>query len=325
MRVLIVTNMYPAPQRPDWGVFVYDQVESLRTLGVEVEVLAFSAAGKASAYLQAARSLRQTIRMDKKGFDLIHAHYGLSGLVARMQVSLPVLVTFHGNDLVAQIDHTGRPTRQARVETLLGKLAAWGATRSILVAGLLQPLIWPRRGVIIPMGVDLDVFKPMPRPEACQALGLAEDRQRVVFVANPDNFIKRFALARAAVAILQAQGLPVDLLAVSGVSHSQVPLYLNASDALVLTSLQEASPTVVKEALACNLPVVATNVGDTAERLRGVENCAVCPPEAEKLAASLAQALQAGRSSSGRAAVQALGLPNIAQRVLAVYQNVAPK
>jgi glycosyltransferase involved in cell wall biosynthesis len=314
--------MYPTPQRPDWGVFVYDQVESLRALGVDVELLAFDAAGRARAYLLAAREMRRMLRRRGRRVDVIHAHYGLCGVVARMQVGLPVIVTFHGNDLVAPVDDSGRPTFHARREALLGKLAAWGATRCIVVAERLKPLIRPRQAVTIPMGVDLDTFKPMPRDVACRKLGLAEDRKRVVFVARPDNFIKRFDRAEAAVARLREQGWDVELLPVYGVAHDRVPLYLNASDAMVLTSLQEASPMIVKEALACNLPVVATDVGDTAERLRGVSNCALCTMEPDDIAAKLASVLSGGERSNGREAVESLSLPNVAQRVLAVYREV---
>jgi len=248
MHVLVVTNMYPTPSRPDWGVFVYDQVKSLRAAQVDVDVLAFTAGGRVGPYGQAVADMRRLLRQPRYPIDLVHAHYGLSGFVARMQFRCPVVVTFHGNDLVPQVNRTGRPTPHALVDTLIGRLAALAATRCILVADILKPFIWPRRGEIIPMGIDLDLFKPMSKAQACQQLGLPDDRLRVAFVAHPDNFIKRFDLARAAVQRLQEQGWQVELLPVYGVHHHQVPMYLNACDVLVQTSMQEASPTVIKEA-----------------------------------------------------------------------------
>ena len=127
---------------------------------------------------------------------------------------------------------------------------------------------------------------------------------------------------KAAVDLLQQQGWAVDLLPVFNVRHDQVPVYLNACDALVLTSLQEASPMVVKEALACNLPVVATDVGDVAERINSVQNCALSTHQPQDIAANLAEVLKVGGCTNGREAIQTLSLTNVAERIIAVYRQV---
>src|SRR5207253_1636582 len=127
---------------------------------------------------------------------------------------------------------------------------------------------------VIPSGLDLDQFRPIPREEARARLGLPLDKRLVLFVGNPAVERKRYPLAREAVDILK-RSLPADLMVAWSVRHRDVPLWMNACDALVFTSMQEGSPNAVKEALACDLPVVSVPVGDVAQRIGGVAGCAM--------------------------------------------------
>src|SRR5262249_55435467 len=154
----------------------------------------------------------------------------------------------------------------------------------IVVANFLKPMLWLKSAITIPMGVDLNLFKPMPEEEARKQLALRGGPMRVAFVAHPNNRRKRFDLAEAAVRSLQESGIEVELLPIYGVPHDQIPIYMNACNALVLTSNQEASPCVIKEAMACNLPIVSTDVGDVAEVIDGVENSSLCEPTSDDIA-----------------------------------------
>ena len=322
MRVLVVTNMYPSPNRPDYGTFVHEQVESLRQAGVNIDVIAFDARGRAGNYLKAIRDLRALLK--KKPYDLLHAHYGLTGFVCNMQTRIPVVITFHGGDLVMEADSKHRPTLKNIFEVALSKLGALGAARCIVVSDLLKPKIWPKRAVTIPMGVDLSLFKPIPSDQARRQLNLPADKKLVAFLANPARFVKRFDIAQAAVRQLQGDGQKVELLPIYDQPHSQIPLYLNACDVLVLTSMKEASPVAIKEAMACNLPLVSTRVGDVAERIEGVAGCYLSEPDPADVAAKLRLGLEFGQRTNGREKIQSLSLENVAHRVIEVYQEMLP-
>ncbi len=319
MRVLVITAMYPTPDRPASGTFVKEQVDSLARAGIEVEVAVIDGAGSLGKYLRAGRVLRERLRRDK--FDLIHAHYGLAGLPAGMQTACPVVLTFHGSDLLGEVGPGGHYTVGGRFKTLLSQIAGLRAARCIVVSRQLQARLWRREAQIIPMGVDLELFQPRPRDEARQLLGLDPSRRYVLFLASPAVGVKRYDVARAAVDILAAADPAVELLAVTGVPHHRVPLYLNAGDVLVMTSNHEASPCAIKEALACNLPIVSVPVGDVPERLRGVSGCYLCERTPADVAAKLALALARGNRTDGREKVAVLDLEHIARETIAVYEQ----
>jgi glycosyltransferase involved in cell wall biosynthesis len=323
VKVLVITAMYPSAQNPARGTFVKDQVESLREAGVEVDVLAFNAQRKGNNYLKAVGDLRRQLRV--KRYDIIHAHYGLTGFVARMQTQCPVVVTFHGSDLLAEVEPTWKGTLGSIKDVTVSKLIAYTVSKRIIVAEILRPQLWPLDAVKIPMGVDISLFKPMPRQEARERLGLPHDKRLVVFVAHPRNYVKRFDLAQAAVQRLAETSMDVELLALYQTPHEQVPIYMNACDALVLTSMHEASPCVIKEAMACNLPIVSVNVGDVAERMDGVEGCYLCDRTPQDIAAKLRRVLEDGRHPDSRSKIAELSLQNVARQVIAVYEEMLSK
>jgi glycosyltransferase involved in cell wall biosynthesis len=175
---------------------------------------------------------------------------------------------------------------------------------------------------VIPSGIDFERFQLMPQAEARRHLGLPLDRRLVLFVGSPTLARKRYDLAQRAVKIVQ-QSLPADLVLGWGVPHDQIPYYMNACDVLVFTSSQEGSPNVVKEALACNLPVVSVAVGDVPERLRGLDGCEVCVDERpETIGAALMRALRFGRRTASRERMRALDENSITERVISVYRSV---
>lgn len=319
MRVLVVTAMYPTQDRPASGIFVKEQVDSLRDAGIDMDVLAFNGDGGAKSYLAAVRTLRRTLR--EKPYDLVHAHYGLAGVVARMQTRCPVVVTFHGSDLLGGVGSQYQYTFLGTAVTIIGRLVGLVVTKRIVVADMLKSKLWLRSAVPIPMGVDLSLFKPMPPREARKQLGLGHDKQRVLFVAHPNNYTKRFDVAQAAVRLLQEANLNVEILPVYNVPHHQIPLYMNACDVLVLTSMHEASPCVIKEAMACNLPIVSVNVGDVAERIDGVAGCYLCDRTPQDVATKLRKVLEDGRQTNSREKIQSLSLQKVAQKVIAVYKE----
>jgi len=320
MNVLIVTNMYPKPERPAFGTFVKEQVDSLKEAGIQVDVFDFDGSGGAGQYLKVAGRLGRTLQ-DKR-YDLIHAHYGLTGMVARLQTGCPIVITFHGSDLMGTVDSHFRYTVSGTVVSHISKIAGLMATKCIVVAETLKSKLWLKSAVTIPMGVDISLFVPMPQNEARAQLGLTSNNRRVLFVANPKNLIKRFDIAKAAVQLLKQDGLDVELLPIYDVPHHQIPKYMNACDVLALTSMHEASPCVVKEAMACNLPIVSADVGDVAERIAGVDGCYLCERTPQDVAIKLRRVLESNFQPDCRSKIIELSLQNIAQRVITVYEQV---
>jgi teichuronic acid biosynthesis glycosyltransferase TuaC len=319
MRVLAVTAIYPSEAHPARGTFVKEQVESLREAGVEVDVLAFRQ-GEKDSYLQAIPIMRRQLRA--KRYDIVQAYYGLTGGVARMQNQCPLVVTFLGSDLLSKIGFGSRAALKATAAVLISKLVALTSTKRIIVANNLKPKLWPLDTVTISMGVDLSLFKPEPAQVARKKLGLPLDKRLVLFPAHPKNYIKRFDIAEAAVRLLAETWPDVELIALMGVPRNEVPLYMNACDALVLTSTHEAAPCVIREAMACNLPIVSVDVGDVAERIDGLEGCYLCERTPEDVAAKLSLVLERGLRTDSRSKIVELSLPNIAQKVIAVYEEI---
>jgi glycosyltransferase involved in cell wall biosynthesis len=192
----------------------------------------------------------------------------------------------------------------------------------IVVSPAFKKLL-PERGCqVIPSGLDLELFRPASRSEARQELGLDPDAHLVFFGGDPTVARKRVGLAESAVEMLRGSFPDVQMIKPHNIPHEQMPLYMNACDALVLTSLHEGSPNVVKEALACNLPVVSVDVGDVRQRIGKIDGCVVCAnDEAPTIAGGLAAVLKSGRRIHGRETVADLDEVQLTQRVIEVYHS----
>jgi teichuronic acid biosynthesis glycosyltransferase TuaC len=322
MRVLFVTNMWPDEERPWYGTFVKSQAESLRDLGLEVDTLPIRGYAGRRAYASAAAAVA---RLPVGRYDLLHAHYGHSGVVARLQRATPLIVSYCGDDLLGTVDAAGAVTRRSAVEAglfrQLARVCDATITKSEQMARRL-PESCRARNRVIPNGVDLERFRPVPREEARRALGWAAEDPVVLFVGDPGLAVKNFALAQATVERARATLPAIRLHVLCGAAPAVVPLAMSAADALLVTSRAEGSPNVVKEAMASALPVVSTPVGDVQERLRGVAGGYLSQPQPDLLASALVLALRSGRAPESRQAVSMLGLSAVARRVLEVYEAV---
>src|SRR6266567_7341147 len=321
IRVLMLTCAWPPPDRPGYTTtFIRRQVEFLQAAGVAVDVFHFSSFIPPAYYLRAWIVARRRTTLDL--YALLHAQFGQSGLVA-LPKRLPLVVTFRGDDLQGIVGRNLRITPAGKVLQTLSRIVARAADACIVVSEHMKAFL-PRSVTahVIPSGLDLDQFRPIPREEARARLGLPLDKRLVLFVGNPAVERKRYPLAREAVDILK-RSLPADLVVAWSVRHRDVPVWMNACDALVFTSMQEGSPNAVKEALACDLPVVSVPVGDVAQRIGGVAGCELCPDERpESIAAVLERVLRRGIRAAGRPAVQDLDERRLAQQVIDVYRSV---
>jgi len=320
VHILMVTPPLPTPAQPNTGAPVARQIESLRAIGAQVDVLEVRGIPKFK-YLQALPSLRALAR----SVDLIHAHYGYCGWLARLQFSGPVVVSFMGDDLLGTPDAKGRLKSLSKLVVQVDRWLARTVDAVIVKSAEMAKVVAPVEAYVVPNGVDLQLFRPMDPYEARALLGWPEGKRYILFPGNPDIPRKGFPLARAVVTRASKQmSEPLTLVPLKQVAPDQVPLYMNACNAMVMTSFIEGSPNVVKEAMACNLPVVSVPVGDVPERLDGVEGYTICPRDAEALAEALVSTLAGGQRADGRAALKRKGLDleSVARRLMKIYADV---
>jgi teichuronic acid biosynthesis glycosyltransferase TuaC len=306
VRALVVTNMYPTPERPAFGSFVRDQVEALRRRGdVEVELFAFSSG--LGGYPRAALELRR--RFAGEHFDIVHAHFGLSAWPAVAARLGPVVVTLHGNDLFHP--RSSRITRAALPFTSLP------AAVSREFSTLLRGAGTTRRVAILPVGVDLDRFRPLPRREARERLGLDPDGRYLLFPHDPARPLKRVDRAREA-----AGDTP--LLTMGRVPPAEVPFWINAANAVVVPSQAEGFGLAVIEALACGVPPFGTPVGIHPLALGGIAGAFCAPWDRDAWRAALRPVLEAEDPRvDGRARAALFSADRMAARVVAAWRDVA--
>ncbi|MGZ5323849.1 MAG: glycosyltransferase [Solirubrobacterales bacterium] len=310
MRVLVVTNFVPDPTAPQRGRWVADQVEEVRKRGVEVEVFSFPM-GRGQ-YAPATRRLRTLLRGQR--FDLVHAHYGLAGACAKLAGARPLLVTFHGTDVRHPV---------------AGKISRRLARRIDLVAGVSRALFGPEGGrpglprvpgssAVLPCGIDLGRFGPIPRTEARRQVGLEPDGRYLLFPANPTRPEKRHdraaELAKEAGAILLAGG---------DIEPDRMRFWLNAANAVLITSDNEGFGLACLEALACEVPVLSTPVGIAPNALGGIGGCLCADYDIGVwVKAVAAHVAVAEPRVEGAARARRFSADRMAERVVIAYEEI---
>jgi glycosyltransferase involved in cell wall biosynthesis len=285
----------------------------------------FAFVGRQAVHRYALAWARVQRKLASGSYDLVHAQFGHSGVVT-FPKRRPLVVTLRGDDLQGLIeDEQGRIGFRGRLLQGVSRWVACHADAVIVVSDHMRALLPCDKPVYtIPSGLDFGLFRLIPRDEARRHLGLPLDRPLVLFAGRPHEPRKRYGLASRAVELLNGSVTPrAELVVAWGVPFTDMPYYMNACDALLFTSVQEGSPNVVKEALACNLPVVSVAVGDVPLRLNGIRGCELCTDEHPKaIAAALARVLRQAERCEGRAAVQELNESLLVHKVLEVYRSV---
>lgn len=335
MRALVVSNMRPDAAHPERGSFVRDQVAALRALGgglaggeiagacerLDVELYEFPPG--AAAFAAAARELRRRFGPRAAGadgaasapFDVVHAHFGLTAWPARAVPARVRALTLHGTDL-------NHPRTRLLTRAALPFIDLLATVSDELIAQL--PPRAARRAQVLPCGVDLERFHPIARAQARAELGLDAARSYVLFAADPARPEKRFDRARELTA-----PLAVELLTLGAVEPARVPLYVNAADAVLVPSEREGFGLAVLEALACDVPVIATPVGIHAEALAGLDGALCAPFDAARWRAALQPLLAADdgpdgrRLHGGRARAERWSAARMAERVLAAWSSAS--
>lgn len=305
MKVLIVASY----NKNRFAPFILEQAQALQQYGVVVDY--FGVIGKGiKGYLKALSSLRKKIKDFQP--NIIHTHYGLSGLLANLQRKVPVVTTYHGSDInLAAI---------RRFSKMAMRLSAWNvfvSQRNVELAGV------HKKYSLLPCGIDVDNFSLQDKNEARDTLQWNTDGKYVLFAGAFDNAVKNAPLAQAAVQLLPN----VQLVELKGYSRQEVATLFYAADVLLLTSFTEGSPQVVKEAMVCNCPVVTVDVGDVKERLEKVLPSAVVERNPQTIANALKSIMEQGKCSNGREELLRQGLDNrkVAKKLIQIYNNILNK
>lgn len=303
---------------------MYLLLHEVRSLGIDVELFYTGELRGATDMFRATRRLRKHCA----GFDAVHAQYGSAcGWITSLAMH-PNILTLRGTDLLGV--ELGSVRR--RVRGAVGQLLTYRSLRSyssvVVVSQQMANFVESRTEhlpiSVLPDGLDLNLFSPMNRQDARARLGEPDNKRPWVLAASihSSNPIKRWPLARATFDVLSHQIAGVELRAISGVSHADMPLWINAADVVLVTSTHEGWPNIVKEGLACNVPFVSTNVSDL-HRIATVEpSCQIAEANPTALADALAKTISAGRNANLRRHVESMDVGLIAQKYLAIYEEV---
>jgi len=321
IRVLMVTNMYPGSGDPTYGCFVKEQIDSLKAECIDSEVLFIDGCNGKLNYIKAIWSIRRSCFRSQ--FDLIHAHYGLSAIPARCQLQLPLIVSFCGDDLLGSPKNDGSKTIMSRFICWLSRIIARVSNACIVKSKEMLRVI-PKgcQSYVVPNGVDFELFKPIDQSRAREDLNLDQGKKYLLFASNPALTVKRFQLAKESWERVRRIIPECELLTVYGRSRQEIALYLNAVDCLLVTSFHEGSPNIVKEAMACNLPIVSVAVGDVREILDHSHNCRIAEANSDDIAEKVTEVLKGNGRSNGRSRIGHLEMKIIAKRIRHTYERL---
>lgn len=318
--------MYPTPSGPAVGAFVERQIAGLRRIGLDIEVMVIDRRnGGMGSYFRMSKDLLGRIECFQP--DVVHVMYGgvMAERVTHIVKDRPTMVSFCGSDLLGDL-LSGSARRIVSEYGIFCSHVAARRTAGIVVKSqnleqALPATINRSKVRIIPNGVDFERFRPLEQVACRKQLGWELDRFHVLFPTNGGDHCKRLDLAQSAIKAANHSGLNAELHQLQGLPHDQVPTWINASDVVLLTSSQEGSPNVVKEALACNVPVVSVDVGDVQERLSDISGCYIASPDPDDLRAKLGLVQSKRNRITGREGIRHLSLERISLTLEKFYRQ----
>lgn len=304
MKILFISS---GNKKEGISSLVYDQGESIKKSGNDLTYYTIKGKG-IRGYFKNIFLLRKYLKNEK--FDVVHAHYSLSGFVAALSGAKPLVVSLMGSDV--------KQNGVLRLVIKLFNYFFWDAC--IVKTEDMQKSLGIKNLSVIPNGVNMNFFPPMAKKEAQIRLGWDKNKTHILFAADPDRKEKNYILAKRAYNIFANRNTELHFL--KNILKDEMPYYYSASDVVLLTSFWEGSPNVIKEAMACCRPIVATDVGDIRKIIGNTEGCFVCSFNHEEIAYALVKACKIN-TTTGRLSIEHLKDEVIAKEILGVYDRVA--
>ncbi len=306
MKVLVVCSKNSGKVAP----FISEQVNALQREGIITDYFTIEQKGW-RGYLKSRKFLLSKIKSFQP--DVVHAHYGLAGLLANLQRKVPVVTTYHGSDI-----NNDKVFFFSKLSIRLSKHNIFVSQKNIEKAKVNKCFS------LIPCGVDTDFFVPKDKQDARQCLQLDANKRYILFAGAFDNRVKNASLAKQAV-----KALPnTILLELKGYSREEVVLLMNAVDCCLMTSYTEGSPQFIKEAMACNCPIVSVDVGDVKEVVGNSLFSYICSIyDATEIAQKIELVLSVDKRADSRMRINELHLGNksVAKRLIDIYQQICGK
>ena len=305
MKVLIVASY----NKNRFAPFIQEQADALAKAGCEIGYFGIQGKG-VLGYLKQLSKLKKKIREFQP--DIIHAHYGLSGLLANLQRRIPVVTTYHGSDI--------NNANARRFSKIAMKMSAYNVFVSQKTLDLAKP---KRNFVLLPCGINLEDYPIVDKLEARKQMGLDAQKKYVLFAGAFDNAVKNAPLAQQAVALLP----DVELLELKGYSRQQVALLMQAADCVLMTSFTEGSPQVIKEAMVCGCPIVSVDVGDVSENIQNLDGCCIVPRNEKNISDTIMGIIDSPSRTKGRDRIIDLNMINsrVADRLTEIYRLLINK
>lgn len=279
MKILYISNMFPTPEQPYYGIFIQEQIQSIAKLYPDIKYDIYSVRGNKNKLEYLSSIFKINYMIDRNDYDIIHIHYGLAGLflLGKRKKKIPVIMTLHGGDIQIQ--------QKKYIQVFLTKRLLRKVDTAIVLNKDMENIV-KSMGITfhtVPCAVDTCLFKPNDKLE------LSNEKIRILFPSDPKRPEKNYPLFQKVIAILRERyHLSVEEIELTRMTRTQVAKCLCNTHIVLLTSYSEGSPQVVKEALACNTPVVSTPVGDVRTLLQGVKNCIVVQTfDAEEIVAAV--------------------------------------
>jgi teichuronic acid biosynthesis glycosyltransferase TuaC len=287
------------------------QAESLRKKNINVEVFTISNKGL-KGYLLNFFKLKKYL--SDRDFDIIHAHYSLSGFIAALLCKGPLIVSLMGSDVYSGLI----------VRTFIKLFHRFRWRVCIVKSQRMKDLLNIKNACVIPNGVNIEDFKPIDRTIACKHIGWNPCDINILFPADPSRMEKNYSLAEKSIGLLQS--LPnIKLWHLKDVPYLEMIYYYNAANVILLTSFWEGSPNVIKEAMACSRPIVSTDVGDVRELIAGTTGCLISEFSPHDVAQKIIVAINFSEGTKGREKISDLSSEKIADRLISLYKLYLPR
>jgi teichuronic acid biosynthesis glycosyltransferase TuaC len=320
MKILFVNS---ANKKNRISPFILSQAVSIQQNGLEVDFFSLDQGG-IKGYIKHAIKLRKVLKENK--YDVIHAHYALMGFISSFaRGKEKLIVSLMGCDILGSYRSDGSLKWSEQFIVIAAKLFARFSWDIVILksANMIPKLLPKTKFNVIPNGVDISLFSVMDRSVCREKLNFLKNTIYILFPTNPDRPEKNFLLAKTAVELLRGKlDSNVELIVVHKLSYEELIIYYNAVDVCILTSRSEGSPNVIKECMACNVPIVSTDVGDVKELISGTDGCFISVPEPSEFAEKIHQAIMFNGKTDGREKIKNLEINLIANKIIAVYDSV---